>query len=433
MNTKPYLWAMLLLALGCSGGDDGGVAPPENRSPNITVDFSKIGVARNTSTQISASVSDPDGDPLTITWTATRGTITSLNGANTLVQWSVPATVGVDSITAQVSDGTASKSAKIGIKVGTSFSGGPARTVFLKSQSPYIVSVSGAPPVLVVTDVATTIEAGTELLIETPNSVIDISDSLLAVGAPGDEIVIRPNLRNLTCGDDRGWWQGLKVTSDLEAGHAELNYVQIWYARWAVRLRDSGSATIRNSALRCSSESGVLHEGGGALIVEDTQITDGELDGITLDTGTFSPDEIEITGCLLKQNSRYGVWANLDDQAGSIPFTIEASNFEFNGQNAIRMSGASNPLIHFNRFDGNGIGQGLIDIYLENGFPIGENFTTISATCNFWGAAMASATPIEARIRDSGDTANIVADVVVTPWSNQNPYPNPGASTCVLP
>ncbi len=422
------------LLAACSGGDDGPIEPPTNTPPTIALQFSKIGVVRSSTTQLSVSVNDLDDDPLTVTWSVTRGSITSLNSANTLVQWNVPATVGVDSVYVEVSDGTASRSTAVQIKVGWPLNTSNAPGTLLKSQSPYIVTVTGNPPRLIVADAQTVIEPGTELLLETAGMVIDVSDTLVVVGNPAEPIVIRPNLNNLTCGDDRGWWQGINVANNIsDPGYLEMDNAHIWYGQWGVRLREQGTAVIRNSELRCSGNNGVLHEGSGVLLIDNTEIRDGKLDGIGVDAITFVPDSLIVSDCHIAFNGRTGIAMNLQDQFGDADIVIEYSNIEFNSEHGVTLMNAVFPSFHYNRFFGNGVGStnGLNHIWLFSGFAAGSSITTVDATCNFWGAPVTNLATIDATIRDSLDTATVGARVIASPWSNENPLVT--TSTCVVP
>ncbi len=428
----------LVGALVSCGGDEGGGVEPVNHAPNVTMTFSKIGVVRSALAQpsvVQLSVVVADADPLTVTWSVTRGTITSLNSENTLVQWNVPSSVGSDTVTVDVSDGTVSRSVDTAIKVGTPFVGSVAPARFEKIRSPYIVTVVGTPPVLAVTGRTTVIEAGTELLLDTPNAVIDVTDSLLAIGSPADSIVIRPNLRYLTCGDDRGWWQGVKVYTDFPSdGYLEMDCVELLYGEFAVRLRDQGEAVIRNSVIRCSGENGVLHEGGGVLFLENTQITNGELDGVAVNSDTFRPDSILVSRCQVSFNGRTGVVLDLMDQLQEVGILIEYTEVRFNGEHGITLANAVFPEIHFNSFFANGTGStsGTNSIWLFSGYPGGATVPQLDATCNFWGAPVSDQAVIDAFVRDMLDTGTIGTRVVTSPWSNENPLALPG-STCVVP
>ena len=430
-------WSLAALAVvlaACSSGDGGGGVEPTNHAPSITFQFNKIGIVKNIPVQLSVTVSDLDGDPVAVTWSVTRGTITTLNAAKTLAQWNVPNAVGVDSVTVRASDGTATSTVVSEIKVGSAFSGNRALARYAKNQSPYIVNVTGSPPVLAVTLGTTVIEPGTELLLETPGAVIDVTDSLLAIGTPTEPNVIRPNLRNLKCGDDGGWWQGFKVYTDFPVnGQLQLDYGQIWYGNWTVRLRDQGSAVVRNSELRCSGQAGVLHEGGGVLILEDTVIRDGAFDGIGVTSLTFQPDSIVVHACHIAFNGRTGIALELDDQLQEVPITIDYSDIEFNAEHGITLKTAVFPSIHYNRFFGNGAGgpNGLNHIFLFSGYPNGAGVTQLDAACNFWGAPVSNLSTIDAMIRDELDTATVGTRVIASPWSNENPLVT--TSTCVWP
>ena len=68
----------------------------------------------NQSTVITCSASDPDGDPLTYTWSKTGGTIT---GTSSAITWTAPATAGTYTITCTISDGELTDEQSISIDV----------------------------------------------------------------------------------------------------------------------------------------------------------------------------------------------------------------------------------------------------------------------------------------------------------------------------
>jgi hypothetical protein len=422
----PALLAVVGLLVGCSGGDGGGVEPVNN-APTIAFQFSKIGIVKNVPTTLSVNVNDLDGDPMTVSWAPTRGTITSLNPpTNTQVRWNPPDAVGVDTIAVTVSDGTASKTIREQIKVGFPFNGSAAPNLFRKDRSPYIVTVTGTPPLLLI-DAPTIIEAGVEILLETPGAEFDVTDSLTVVGTPDDPIMIRPNVRHQTCSDDRGWWAGIKVANFLRTGILEMDYAFIWYAQWGVRLRDSGAARIRHSEIRCSGQNGILHESSGALELESTRVSDGLLDGVEVTSLSLLPDAITIRECNIAFNGGSGLVFDLADSLATVPIVVEYTNLEFNGDHAITLANAVFPEIHYNRFLGNGVP--LSNIWCYSGYAFGTAFTTLNVTCNFWGAPVNNVSTIEATIRDAQDTATVQGDMVVSPWSNENPLVGPSSCT----
>ena len=432
---KTQLVAVVVLAgwvLACSSDDDGGVEPV-NRAPTIDFIFDKIGVVQGSAADLSVDVADADGDPVTVTWTATRGTIAYLNTEHTLARWSVPNSVGSDTLTIDASDGTATTRIKEAVKVGWPHSQADAPAVFQKSRSPYIVSLSGLPPILSINGGATVIEAGTELLLETPATVIDVTDSLIVAGTLAEPVVIRPNVRDQTCGDDRGWWEGIKIYTDFpQDGVLDMNYGQVWYARYGVRLRDQGSTRIRNSSIKCSDEAGVLHEGVGTLVLQDSEVSNGHVDGIEIggSSAVLLPDSVLIDRCDIKLNGGTALAMDLADASQEVPIVVQYTNFEFNAAHGITLAREVFPRIHYNRFFANGVGSvnGLNSIWLFNGYPGGVSFPTLDATCNFWGSSVSNPATIAGLIRDHVDAPGGVGTTVdFDPWLNADPRVTPPA------
>jgi Right handed beta helix region len=431
---KNRLVAVVVLAgwaVACSSDDDGGVEPV-NHAPSVEFIFDKIAVVQGSTADLSVDVADADGDPVTVTWTPTRGTIAYLNTEQTMARWSVPNTVGTDTITIDASDGTVTTRIKEAIKVGWPHSLADAPAVFQKSRSPYIVSLSGSPPILSVNGGATTIEAGTELLLETAATVIDVTDSLIVAGTLAEPVVIRPNVRHQTCGDDRGWWEGIKIYTDFpQDGVLDMNYGQVWYARYGVRLRDQGSARIRNSSIKCSDEAGVLHEGVGTLILQDSEVSNGRVDGIQIggSAATLLPDSVLIDGCDIKLNGETALAMDLVDTFQEVPIVVQYTNFEFNAGHGITLAREVFPRIHYNRFFANGVGSvnGLNSIWLFNGYPGSVSFPVLDATCNFWGSSVSNPATIAGLIRDQADSGAVGTLVDFEPWLNADPRVTPPA------
>ena len=180
MKRQWFLAVLAGLVAGCSGGSDSGVQPV-NRAPTITFTTDRAAVVKSVPTTLSVSVSDPDGDPLTVSWTITRGTLTPVNVSRTLMNWTVPATVGIDTINVSVSDGNFTVRITEPIKVGWPSTG--AQATFIRSRSPYIVSLDPANPVFGVDEgLVTTVEAGTEILFENQGTSVEVSGRLETFG-----------------------------------------------------------------------------------------------------------------------------------------------------------------------------------------------------------------------------------------------------------
>jgi peptidoglycan-associated lipoprotein len=77
-------------------------APPANRPPQITVSCDPCTVAPGQSSKVSATATDPDGDPVTYRWTAPQGAFAVPADPNTT--WTAPNQVGTVPLTATASD-----------------------------------------------------------------------------------------------------------------------------------------------------------------------------------------------------------------------------------------------------------------------------------------------------------------------------------------
>lgn len=78
--------------------------PPANRMPTVVCEIEKAEIAPGESVRVRATASDPDGDPLTYTWTTSAGRIVGTGAEVTLDTTGVaaPATI---TVTVRVSDG----------------------------------------------------------------------------------------------------------------------------------------------------------------------------------------------------------------------------------------------------------------------------------------------------------------------------------------
>jgi len=77
-------------------------APQPNRAPTVRVRCDPCTIEPGGTIALRAEASDPDGDPLTIVWSVTGGTITDTRAANT--QWRADIAPGLVTFTATVTD-----------------------------------------------------------------------------------------------------------------------------------------------------------------------------------------------------------------------------------------------------------------------------------------------------------------------------------------
>jgi outer membrane protein OmpA-like peptidoglycan-associated protein len=78
-------------------------APPANRPPTVRAICEPCTLGVGGTAMLRADASDPDGDPLTIMWTATGGTLAATRGVST--EWRAETAPGLITFTASVDDG----------------------------------------------------------------------------------------------------------------------------------------------------------------------------------------------------------------------------------------------------------------------------------------------------------------------------------------
>jgi hypothetical protein len=420
MNWKRVLAGVAVLGfVACGGGGDDSGTNPTNRAPEIAFTFKPLATAKNVPVDLTITATDQDGDPLTINWTVTRGTLAAQNSKKTIMRWTVPATVGVDTVNVSVSDGTVTRKLTEAIHVATVDNDGP----FTKSNSPYIIATAGPTPRLAVPAGSTlTIQAGTQIYINAPGLVLDVTGTLSAHGTAGEPIAIYHNDRSFVCGGSNDGWQGIQASREAgasEAGVVDLEYVDLWYPVDGIRLQDDAVATLNNCSVRCSKHAGVWMEGSGVVKVIDSKLTDGAGDGLAIAAVASVPDSVLVQGSTLSFNNGSGIRMDLNDTSKSAFIDVQYNDFQFNSTHGISLAHSVFPQIHFNNFRGNG-DSSVSSLYLQSGYP-GVAQAELDATCNFWGSASAQQSTIDIGIHDSLDQGTVQTRVKSCPWLNSNP------------
>jgi parallel beta-helix repeat protein len=412
-----------LIAVSLLGCSETVTVPVPNDPPTIAFTFDRMAVVQGANVTLSVSVSDPDDDPLTVTWDITRGVLNPDDQGKSLMSWRAPTQAGTDTVTVSVSDGTHTVSVVDTIVVGylwtADINGG---IVWDMARSPLVLSMGGSPPRLVVDGQATlTIEAGVTVYVQS-EMIFDVPGTLLTNGTADNMVKFLPNSRN----PDPGFWEGMLGSKDAGSGAPpgtfDLHYTRITYADENILLTNGSSADLLGCQLYFSREVAMHHDSGsGALIVRNSQITDNFGDGIVISSFSTYPDQVAITGNRISFNGGMGIVIDLIDPDGTTPINISNNEITWNSFYGIHLVRAVYPTINQNALHTNDRLQANAadrrNLRLEPGF-IG-NLPEIDATNNYW--LTTDSLVIEQTVFDSRDDAQVNTRVRFWPWLNSAP------------
>jgi len=415
------------LIFSCAGSE---TVEPVNQPPTIQFTYEKIAVRKGVPTDLSVAVSDPDGDPLTVTWEITSGTLESRNSANTVMRWRPPNTTGMDTVVVRVSDGEYSETIDEELKRGTyyQFPVTMPDFEFNKADSPWIFD-SDVTTVDVPGGVTVTIDAGVEIYIEKRGLAITVIGTLESNGTESEWVKIHPNDRTIRCGGERGWWEGIRVLSDATySGQVNFQYTEVWYGVKNVdQSSGDGHANLQNCRILCGREAGIAMGGTGTLTLDRCEISNNRSHGISISSRTQLPTNVVITNCDISNNGDSGIFLDIDDLLQQVPITIRYNLIESNGVNGIWITNAAWPTIENNDIWLNNHSTAS-NVRLSTPYPnnvsVPADWDSLRVPNNWWGGSFdpQDVSYIEATIWDRNENSAIGTWVIVEPWQNTRQY-----------
>jgi hypothetical protein len=412
------------LAISCSGTET-----PEtvNQAPTIHYTATEIVVDKRRNARLTVSVSDPDGDPLTLSWQITSGTLSD-GSSSTEKIWDPPNEVGTDTLTVTVSDGDLKDSVTEIIKRGTRETADMyGNWRFRKADSPLILDPPAASTIQFTTNAneTVTIEPGVEIYVNVQDLAIEVRGTLESIGTQADTILIRPNDRTLRCGDGRGWWEGLRAkTEGPVAGRINMEYTQVSYGVRNIFLQDGdASANLKNCRLVCSRDAAIEMASRGTLLVDNCDISSNRTHGIDISSLSTVPASVTITNNFIRSNGHTGINMELRDVSQAADITIERNEIKLNSIHGIAMTNAVWATIQHNDFILNNLAN-VSNIWLETPFPDAVNvpadWDTLLAINNYWSRAYnpGEIGLIEDTVEDRSDNPALGTYVIVDPWQN---------------
>jgi len=418
-----FLTALVIpLILGCSGTES---PEPVNQAPSITFITTEIVFDFLRSNTLAVSVSDPDGDPLSVTWEITSGTLVPA-GSQTMMEWTPVRSVGDDIVTITVSDGELSDSVTEPLKRGTHMRQDEYNTeTFDFDRSPFIIDpVEETIGFGAIGYGTITIDPGVELYINKRNLAIEVLGTLQSNGTQQDTILIRPNDRTLRCADQRDWWEGFRVISDENNdGQVNMTWTQVSYGVKNLSFQNGSIGNLTNCRFVCSSEAGVLMSSVGTLVVDNCDVSSNRSHGVDV-TSSLIPTSVTITNNLIKSNGHTGINLNLQDIERTLTTVITGNSIQFNSVHGIALTNSAWATIQNNDFILNNLSS-ISNIWLDTPYPgavfIPSDWDTLLATSNYWSRAYdpGQASFIEDTVRDKSDNPTLGTYVIIAPWENE--------------
>lgn len=422
-----FLTALVIpLILGCSGTE---TPEPVNQAPSITFITTEIAFDFKTPHVLAVSVSDPDGDPLSVTWEITSGTLVpvSASSQNTEMQWTPVRSVGEDVVTITVSDGEFSDSVTEPLKRGTRRTPNIYDAAeFVVAESPYIIdptaeTISFGDP----HHGTVSIEAGVEMYINKRNLAIEVLGTLESVGTQTDTILVRPNDRTLRCAEQRGWWEGFRIISDEQNdGQVNMTWTQVSYGVKNVWLQNGASGNLTNCRFVCSGDAGVMMSSVGTLVIDNCDISSNRSHGIDVSSLAAIPTQVTITNNLIKSNGHTGINLDLQDMEQTLTIVITGNSIQFNSVHGIGLTNSVWATIQNNDFILNNLNS-VSNIWLNTPYPgpvpVPADWESLLATSNYWSRAYdpGEASFIEETVRDKSDKPTLGTYVIIAPWENE--------------
>ncbi len=263
----------LLLLSGCEGG--GNVI---NSAPSqVTLSQERAFIWTQGRVRLAANAVDEDGDPLTFTWKATRGTFDPPSATGEVVYWVAPSTPGSARITMSVTDDIATVSKTADIVACVPFPENITTMTVENVGAYYILKAAGT--VTVPAGSVLTIEPGVVVVVDAPYGGFTVDGTMVARGTASRHVKFIGN--TMAGGVDK--WGGISAFG-LEA-----------------------SLQFKNVEISNSKE-GVVARTGATMQLDSCSIFDNGFIAVTAtDLSTLT-----MRRCLVQQNGA-GVYVNSSD------------------------------------------------------------------------------------------------------------------------
>jgi hypothetical protein len=389
--------AASLLIFGCQGGGKVVNSPPSQ----VTLKQSKPYIWTSGRVSFIANAVDEDGDPLTFTWKATRGTFDPPSATGSAVTWIAPVTPGSARITMSVTDDIATVSKTADVSVCLPLPDITGKVTVHNVDAYYIVQTQGM--LTIQTGDVLTIDPGVTIIFDNGYGGFAVNGSLVAEGTASRHIRF---MGNTTTGGS-GLWNGISASgrgASIRCKHVELSNA------------DNGLVAMSQAAM--SLDSCIIFD-NATTGVWASELATLAMTGTTVqqcDEGVYARSAIvEISHCDIVSSGGTGL--EMTSGADSIVMTVDHSTIANNRGDEILLSSFARPEIHYcSIFDTSPVAGSYsmrLDSYMSS--------DSVHAELNYWGLGFDEA-KIKSVICDKGK-ANCASNAYVrfAPWLTSAP------------
>ena len=400
-----FALAALMLALGTSQGCDNKVRVSNTAPSGLNIIVRGCFVATGGTVQLVGDAEDADGDSLTFSWKASKGTFTPASATGAAVDWKAPAEAGAVVITMTVTDEVVKVSKSQGITVCTPLPSSITSSRTLENTG-YVYILLNNGRLRIPPNDTLTIEPGVTIVIDKESGGFEAYGHIAARGNPSNKIKMQGN----TCTTGTGLWGGIYLYEEDSEGI--FSNVDIAMSKDGIQVEDQAKLTIDNCEIYDNADMGisVLNAGSRAQI-HSCKIWDNGT-GIYVLNG-----EADIRGSSIRYSDGNGI--ELSFSRDTTPVTIDSCSIGNNGMSGIQLSEGAAPEIHHCSIFSNGENAGEADYGIRLAFYTAVD--SIQAQNNYWGVNINTPAKISAVIHDAQDNPLLKAYVDFTPWLSVSP------------
>jgi hypothetical protein len=399
--SRTALWllsAAMLASLGCEGKVNFANNPPSN----VALTRDRCYIWTGGAIRFTASAVDEDGDPLTFTWKATKGSFDPPSATGTAVSWIAPDAPGTATITMSVTDELVTVTKTADVIVCVPF---PEDIVTMTiKENGYLYILKKDTPVRVPEGSTLTIEPGVIVIIDNRYGGIFVEGTLRALGTHTRHIKFLGN----TFSGGSAYWGGIYV--DGLGSRVELRNVEV---------ANGDDGVQANNMALMELDSCIIYD-NSSVGVQATEMSVANVRGCRIiqnGTGAYMRNsEVRISRSSISDSDGTGIEMSAGWETVSV--VLDSSVVANNRGNGIILTNRVSPRIHYCSLFNADPTPGSYMVRLDNY----ASEDSVHMEYNYWGPGF-DANKIAGVICDRSDVGRCssLAWVGFTPWLDYAP------------